>query len=236
MSKKSSSDVDSSIVITSNIIKSMLKEKGYEDEQAHWKLNQNRDFEKEPEAKIIVDGDCEDEIFWDIEFNMYYYLLDKIRYNENLQSIFDAFSAKNKDYGSDLLTNFCESNKNICFHKVDNSFNYVSYLPQAIQFAIFTISKKCQINNITLSKGEYVLLQIQNGCDPRGTYSSIKAFTTTSHNSILKFNLANIQCKNNHEHIWDAYKFLNDKELKRNVKNEKLYCPLCNGELDAVIR
>lgn len=147
----------------------------------NWEKNQAKtlaDFEREPSASVEVSKwEREGVIEWDCypTFSLYHHLVSAL----DLDPICDEFNALecgawNGDYyGTDSYQ--CEWLENEGF-KPDgdswNSYNWSANFSQVVQGQRF----KRNGGSLCEDGGEYILLQIHQGCDVRGGYTDAKLF------------------------------------------------------------
>lgn len=133
----------------------------------HWEKNQGRDFESEPEVEIAVDylevGDIIDPMI-----NVYHFLVNNIQLDSLCEEYNEKF-ARLDDWDGEACGTSEESWNWLAskgFHVVDtiNTYNGESILSQNLQYSIIR----------SIEFGEYILLQVHNGCDARCGYTRAK--------------------------------------------------------------
>tara|TARA_R100001440_G_scaffold74159_1_gene99392 strand:+ start:442 stop:1029 length:588 start_codon:yes stop_codon:yes gene_type:complete len=139
------------------------------DNNRNWQRNQKRtlqDFKNDDIETIEKDGD-----YYYRTVSLFHYLTDGLE----LDSLCDEFNYLNKNpekWDSDLW-GVCEEAHKYLRHyfplkeedEIYNSYNWDSDLSQTIQYQFLNIDGYC-----------YVLIQIHNGADVRGGYTSAKLF------------------------------------------------------------
>ncbi len=132
----------------------------------HWERNQNRDFLNEPEATVgfsVYNGGL------GIEFSrkVFHFLKDRLDFNEELNSDFKRFLDNDAGCDFQAMQEYCD------LHEYDsqmvNTYNGDCNLSQTLQFITFGRSSELYNHN-------HVLLQIHQGCDVRGGYSTPVVF------------------------------------------------------------
>lgn len=139
------------------------------DDNRHWQKNQKRsmkDFINDDTETIEKDGE-----YYYRTVNLFHYLTDGLE----IDSICQEFNNINKNpekWDSDLWGVCEKAYKHLRYYyfpkiedEIYNSFNWDSDLSQDIQYQFLSID-----NN------SYVLIQIHNGADIRGGYTSAKLF------------------------------------------------------------
>jgi len=150
----------------------------------HWERNQGRDFINENRVALSFR-------YGSVEYtkNVFFHMADNLTYDEELDQVFQAFSRQqpsDQSYLADIEL-FLEELVNV--HGCDvhglygegepfsvNTYNHDSNLSQGLQYTYLSIDGK--INGVNY-RGEYVLLQVHNGCDIRGGYTRPRVFEVT---------------------------------------------------------
>ena len=132
----------------------------------HWERNQNRDFLNEPEATVefsVYNGGLE----VDFARNVFHFLKDRLDFNEELNSDFKRFLDTDAGCDFQAMQEYCD------LHEYDsqtvNTYNGDCNLSQTLQFITFGRGSDLYNHN-------HVLLQIHQGCDVRGGYSTPVVF------------------------------------------------------------
>ena len=139
------------------------------EDNRHWQKNQKRsmeDFINDEIETIEKDDD-----YYYRTISLFHYLTDGLE----LDSICQEFNNINKNpdkWDSDLWGVCYKAYKHLRYYygvntdtEIYNSFNWDSDLSQDIQYQFLSIDSNC-----------YVLIQIHNGADVRGGYTSAKLF------------------------------------------------------------
>ena len=139
----------------------------------HWQRNQGRDFDNEPEttAEFSI---YKDELDICITHSLYHWMIDRLDYDERIDSAFQKFSTRKSQVDSHwptVVENFIK-----CFNATsiigqdpvgENTYNGECLLSQTIQYTQFTIHG-CD---------DYVAIQVHNGADVRGGYTMPRIFS-----------------------------------------------------------
>lgn len=177
----------------------------------HWQQNQEIDFGKQPPVVLDITGG-----YIDYTRNLYHFLSENLEYAPKMQKRFDRFIEKREDtYYLQDMQDFAEAIKAKGLYGegagfIVNSYNGECNLSQTIQFMYFEDNGAA-----------YVLLQVHNGCDVRGGYTSPKAFSVEDE-SFLSLADGYLYCKNGHN--WqtdDCYNWYSGGE-GNDIKNDML--------------
>jgi len=211
----------------------------------HWEQNQNRDFDKEPEAWLEV---------WDgqpiVTINVYHFLIRALEYAPDADKAFQKYADLPENQNAPWLALMEEFPYWYASQFGEdptgpygggqpitvNTYNGEDLLSQVIQYVYFEID------------GEgYVILQIHNGCDVRGGYTRPRVFRhDLDWADVTIFDNAHavIACEGKHNwytddgYHWYAngdYKKLTEYQLKNPKKGEPVKCPICGKPLGAYI-
>lgn len=158
----------------------------------HWERNQGRKFYKEP-AVTVEFTKRNGTLDINVTANLYHWLLERLEYDEPMDAEFQQFAnmGDNTDkHWTQLMEEFAEG-KGATGPYGDggplmfNSYDGECLLSQTIQFLYFEADQTA-----------YVLLQIHNGADVRGGYTTPRVFTTQE--NIFAVADATIGCGNGH--------------------------------------
>ena len=141
-----------------------------------WQRNQKRDFNNEPNATLEfnVYNDNELEVYPSV--NTYQFLcsaLDRDKTCSDLQREFNKYCNSNDDCYLINMESFLEL-KDFTYQTV-NTYNFDNSLDNVIQYCTFRLDNQ----PIDCYDDLYIMLQIHNGCDVRGGYTSPKIFKIT---------------------------------------------------------
>lgn len=128
----------------------------------HWERNLHRDFDEEPEISIYISP--ESPRTWQVSHSLYHFLWDRltaVKGADKVEQVFHDYCPDFPDLGDMDQVRVMED---FAGNPVVNTAERDNYLDQDIRFAGLD------------SKGEYVLIQSHNGCDPRGGYSDVRVF------------------------------------------------------------
>jgi len=167
----------------------------------NYELNSGRDFEKESEGRLLINGYIEASI------STYHYMKEHLELSEWLQAEFETFCDRDDQKDESWLgtmQNFAEHLSES--HEVTglygdgdpmlvNTYNHESLLDQVLQYLYMEIDGDA-----------YVLLQVHGGCDVRGGYTRPRAFEVTDYDSAGFFSDrdATITCDNDRDHYWQT--------------------------------
>jgi hypothetical protein len=169
----------------------------------HWQRNRTRDFLNENDCTLKFEYD-----YINLTVNLFHWLDNILTYDVSMNRRFSNNVRRNDDKN---LSWFAEIDSFFAYlgkHEPDltfgiypdeqttpypiNSYNSENNLSQDILFTIFHIDYE-----------SYVCLQIHNGCDARGGYTSPMFFTFKNDPAdIVRFSDASIFCNTNREHNW----------------------------------
>jgi len=199
----------------------------------NWQRNQERDFGKEPETIIKVEDG-----FIEAYFNTYHWLVNTLEYNQRVdKELQKVFNNSEDGYEEDIKT-FINSAKfeELCGEPLrverENSYNFDCFLDQTLLYTF-----------VETESGDYLFLQIHNGCDVRGGYTTPHAFIVDSDLTFFRYSQCILRCENEHDFdYWELEKFgivpLGErKEGRTDViyrKGGKLYC-FCGKELHVLL-
>jgi hypothetical protein len=146
----------------------------------HWQQNQERNFEDEPAIFLELN-----ESGIDVTHNLYHWLAERLTYDSEMDGKFRKFSSlpENEDNNwFEVVEDFMEE---IGAEEVDtiNTYNGEDALSQVIQYTQFTVDGT-----------PYILLQVHNGADVRGGYSTPVVFTENEPYSLFDNARAMISC------------------------------------------
>ena len=135
----------------------------------HWQKNKKRNFAKESSFMV-----CLDNYGFQVERNIYFFLIDNLRITPDSEAWDNLFRKKFKDRQYPDITDFLDfvrdeygasgpmgEGKPFDF----NTYNGESQLSQVLQGGLFGFKNK-----------SFVVLQIHNGCDVRGGYTDARIF------------------------------------------------------------
>ncbi|MBN86787.1 MAG: hypothetical protein CL885_04620 [Dehalococcoidia bacterium] len=109
----------------------------------------------------------------EVTHNVFHWLAERLRYSDEMQSAFEKFSEESNEHYLHDMETFAKEMDSDCF--TCNTYNGEDLLSQTIQYVSFDSDFYDEKNDIDL-RGTYVALQIHNGCDVRGGYTSPKLF------------------------------------------------------------
>ena len=146
----------------------------------HWQRNQKRNFEDEQETFLEFG-----EFGIEATHNLYSWLAERLTYDSEMDDKFQKFSnlPENEDNSwFEIIKDFMEE---IGAEEVDtiNTYNGEGALSQIIQYTMFTVNRT-----------PYILLQVHNGADVRGGYSTPVVFTEDEPYSLFDNARAMISC------------------------------------------
>lgn len=172
----------------------------------HYERNQYRDFESESPIALSFDTWRDNELEISVTRNLYHWLTDKLEYSEELtnllyetdesgdyrtwESAIDAFyTALIKRYETDQLdSEGCYTEEYKEFSRGDSGYTYNHENNLSQDFIYYEFS---------LDGDPYVILQIHNGCDARGGFTSPKVFSVLGDEyDLYMFNDSSISCPN----------------------------------------
>lgn len=219
---------------TEQIIESMLKE----NTGTHfldsgglvgraWQHNQTRDFKTEPACSIEV---WEDEVI--VTYNVFHFLNNFLVYNEQCKEWEKRFFdfAETQEYKDKpwkcVMEGFVEESEDIeeAF-PVENTYGGECLVGQVIQYAMFYCDET------------YIILQIHNGADVRGGYTSPRIFHLGDsdywHMAMQDLSAFCSGCKAQWHSDDAGYHWQNDNRNKTEWKfnKDKVNCE-CGGELE----
>lgn len=184
-----------------------------------------RHFEENQKSKFEDNPDC---VFDEhsITTNLYNYLSRYLKMTEDseaLQKEYEDF-VKDREYTNHLedMETFLDKIKSrleednylmIKNPRVSNTYNHECLLSQGLQYAIFMIDNK-----------EYIILQIHNGCDVRGGYTSPYIFEIEAEEFILNLSSVSVSTKDGESYYSDdgGYRFYNNDSDER-LSYEELF-------------
>jgi hypothetical protein len=155
-------------MLTENTGRSMLDSGDYYGR--NWEVNQGRDFENEPEARLAGDT-------YGLypRVNVYHWLKHRLDFRPDLTESLENYGHENEVDGMRLMEEWVEKTYPDATGIYGdgtpftvNTYNHESVLSQVIQFHYFGTED-----------GTYVALQIHGGCDVRGGYTDPKVFELT---------------------------------------------------------
>jgi len=140
----------------------------------HWQRNQDRDFSAEPsttsEFSIYQYKDQQPELDIQITHNIYHWMIEKLDYSERVDDIFQWFCRRKPQadlYWDRCIENFTRDRESMYDSTPMSGYTYndQSLLSQDIVFNQF--SHDCI---------DYAIIQIHNGADARGGFTSPRVF------------------------------------------------------------
>lgn len=167
----------------------------------NWERNQCRDFDKEPYyvTRFYSHGE---QWYFEYTINLYHFLLEHLEYNEKWDSFFHDYAEtrpedewyeviddfkKNLRYWDDEDTTYVDTE-----NPGDNSYNYESNLSQVIQW-----------DNIVIEEEALCILQIHQGADVRGGYSTPHIFSWEwATEAYFSERPPTLYCSNDYDHVW----------------------------------
>jgi len=203
--------------LTKQIIAKMLKENtgrsildSGDHYGRHYERNQSREFENEKEVSLTLQFK-----YIDYTKNIYHFLCNALDYNKGLTNSFYHFESKHSDkfkYDSSWDNTIAEWLKYKKYHVIcsDYTYNQENMLSQDF---IYTLVSKEETRHSDLYDAEFCILQIHNGCDARGGFTSPKIFGVDV-DMIFDYNSGYITCDNpTNRHVWytdDSYHWYSD--------------------------
>lgn len=168
----------------------------------NWERNQCRDFDKEPyyTTRFYTHGE---EWYFEYTINLYHFLCEHLEYNEEWDQRFhDYAELKPDDYWHEILDDFwklieeCWDDPASTYvdqeNPGDNSYNYESNLSQVIQW-----------NNVVVDDEPLCILQIHQGADVRGGYSTPHVFTwNMDSEGYFSERAPALVCSKDYDHVW----------------------------------
>lgn len=168
----------------------------------HWERNQNKNFKQEPEATLKF-SIWNDQLSVEHSRNVFHFLKDRLELNEELNADFKRFLDSNDYCDFEAMQQYCD------LHEYDsqtvNTYNGECNLSQTLQFISFGKSSDLYEHN-------HVLLQIHQGCDVRGGYSTPVVFDQIDECALYGVSNGSINCSHCNAN-WstdDSYHWYND--------------------------
>ena len=231
----------------------------------HWQRNQDRDFAAEPstssEFSICRYKDQQPELDIQISHNIYHWMIEKLDYNERVDSIFYDYAQRKSQTDlpwevniENFIKRFNSSSILDTAPMKENTYNGECLLSQTLLYTQFSIDF-----------GDLVAIQVHNGADVRGGYTKPRIFDCDE--SFFYYTDATLYAENtldpsqtimpfgtdNNSHSWhtsDGYHFYGDEhndletyDVTENpqlrgqgvifVEDGKAYSPINGAQLEA---
>tara|TARA_R110000823_G_scaffold207163_1_gene337832 strand:- start:651 stop:1427 length:777 start_codon:yes stop_codon:yes gene_type:complete len=139
----------------------------------HWQRNQERDFESEPSTTSefsISNYKGESSLDVQITHNIYHWLTDRLEYSERVDDIFQWFCKRKPQadlYWDRCIENFTRDRESMCDSTPMGGYTYND---QAL------LSQDIVFNQFSHDYIDYAIIQIHNGADARGGFTSPRVF------------------------------------------------------------
>ncbi len=150
----------------------------------HWQKNQDKNFMQEPEAMVEF-AIYNDQLSVEFSRNVFHFLKDRLELNEELNEDFKRFLDANDYCDYEAMQAYCD------LHGYDsqmvNTYNGECNLSQTLQFITFG-------RGSDLYEHDHILLQIHQGCDVRGGYSTPMVFDQLSECALFGVADGSISC------------------------------------------
>lgn len=182
----------------------------------HWERNQSRNFESELPSRVkFSTGNGHSE---GIEHyhNLYHWLKERLDFAKGWQDVFDEFANTPELMEmswSDCLEAFAAHLKKLGYtigNRVDSFYTYnnENMVDQDFIAYVFDLEYDPEVDEKTgLDSGIYLIaIQIHNGCDARGGFTSPKFFEGSEDDySIYDYARGTIHCDDQGEHWWETF-------------------------------
>jgi len=199
----------------------------------HWERNQEiDDFEETEEYEVEAD-----EYGIMVTTNVYHFLKGHLEYTEKAHELtlkFKEFAEKEENKDAPYLALMEEWANGDAV----NTYNHETHLSQVLQFVPFGVEPTTGERSGEIY-GNFVILQIHNGCDVRGGYTDPVVFETDVGMFLSNMSDLSAYCEKCGNSWWSddaGYSFYPDsmdgKELETEVEDEKVIHKGCGGEVE----
>jgi hypothetical protein len=213
------------ITTTQKVIEKMLKENtgihmldSGRTYGRHWQHNQLVDFPNTQQVIVSFDK------YISFTKSIYWFLSTILEYHNKLDHEFRAFDEVLNERCKESGILSCTWEESIAewkkFLKSKNQLSepYFGYTCDYTYNSENCMSQDFIYDCMCIDDEEVVIIQIHNGCDARGGFTSPRIFTGEIDSLLMGISSGYIQCSNNQDHSWytdDAYHWYNNNDKKQ---------------------